>query len=257
MTNEKPPAKASGELEPGRMLDLTLPLGLETLPWPGDPALAIQRLTSLEAGESALTHAVSLSLHLGTHLDAPRHVLPGGAGIGDLPPDLFLGPAWVADLSGMAGNTQTGTGPDAGRNRTQGAGRSEAQALDKNQRPAPVTPEELEAAGIPAPCPRLLIRTGLDRRPGVFPLEFRALSPEAARWCLDRGVRLLGLDTPSPDPEDSPDLPAHRILLGAGAPLLENLDLSGVAAGEYTLACLPLRLEGLEASPVRAVIWPR
>ncbi len=247
MKNTNSAVAAPGEMGRPRIVDLSLPLGPETAPWPGDPALEIRRLSSLDAGETALTHAVSLSLHLGTHLDAPGHVLPGGAGIGDLPPDLFLGPAWVADLSGMAGNAHPGTVPDAGRNQAQGA--------ERNQRPALVTPEELEAAGIPAPCPRLLIKTGLTRQPGVFPLEFRALSPDAARWCLDRGVRLLGLDTPSPDPADSPNLPVHRILLGAGAPLLENLDLSGAAAGEYTLVCLPLRLEGLEASPVRAVLY--
>ena len=256
MKNGKHPTLAPAEAAPGRILDITLPLGLETAPWPGDPALEIRRLTSLDEGEAALTHAVGLSLHLGTHLDAPGHVLPGGAGIADLPLDLFLGPAWVADLEGLARNDAPGAALDAGRNRAKGAGRPEAQAPAHDLPTAPISPEELEAAGIPLPCPRLLLKTGLFRRPGVFPPEFRALSPEAARWCLDRGVRLLGLDTPSPDPADSPDLPAppHPARRGA-CRCWRTWTCPGVAAGGYTLACLPLRLEGLEASPVRAVLY--
>lgn len=217
------------------ILDITRPLGPATAPWPGDPALEIRPVTALSpeapdrAGATATrTTAVCFCLHHATHLDAPAHVLEHGATVEALPLDLFLGPAVVLELKGQG----------------------------------PVTAGELAAAAGPGTVPgaaRVLLKTGYDPAPGGFATDYRPLAPEAARWIAEcwagaGGVRLLGLDTPSPDPFDSVDLPAHRILLGAAVPLLENLDLAGVPAGTYELACLPLLLPGLEASPVRAVL---
>ncbi len=241
------PKSQRPEGHPTRIMDISLALTAETAPWPGDPGLEIRDVATLAAGDPSLVRAMSLGLHMGTHLDAPAHVFPDGLTVDCLPLDLFHGPALVVDLScpdhepGLALKNKNQVRHEINKENTEIEG---------------ICVEELEAAGIPAGCPRLLLKTRPEnsRDPAVFSRNYRHLTPEAARWCLDRGVHLLGMDTPSPDPVQSTDLPAHHILLGAGTPLLENLDLTGVAAGTYVLVCLPLRLQGLEASPVRAVL---
>ncbi len=81
-----------------------------------------------------------------------------------------------------------------------------------------------------------------------------SLSPFAAMLLAQKGTVLVGTDAASIDPEDSEDLPAHRALLGNGVAILEDLDLTAVPEGAYTLVALPLRLEDLDASPVRAIL---
>ena len=104
------------------------------------------------------------------------------------------------------------------------------------------------------PAERLLVHTGAWTDPAVFPTSFPALDAESARMLVDAGVRLFGTDAPSPDPFDAVELVAHRVLLGAGAGILENLLLDGVPPGEYELIALPLRMPDADASPVRAVL---
>ena len=92
--------------------------------------------------------------------------------------------------------------------------------------------------------PRVLFRSGGKA----------SLSPLAALRLADGGTVLVGTDAGSIDPEDAEDLPAHRALLERGVALLEDLDLSGVADGDYQLVALPLRFQDLDASPVRAIL---
>lgn len=100
---------------------------------------------------------------------------------------------------------------------------------------------------------RVLIKTRRSQPP-VWSSDFRALSPECVEAFLAEGVELVGVDVPSIDPADSEELLAHRIALSRGLTVMENLDLSAVMAGSYELIALPLPLEGVEASPVRAVL---
>ena len=150
----------------------------------------------------------TMSAHLGTHVDAPSHVLPEGATVGSLPLDAFIGEARVVDLPGRGE-----VGPDALPRRCFGT-------------------------------ERLLLRTGGK----AF------LSPLAALRLAERGALLVGTDAMSVDPEDAADLPVHRTLLSRGVAVLENLDLSRAAPGEYRLVALPLFFKELDASPVRAVL---
>jgi arylformamidase len=93
-----------------------------------------------------------------------------------------------------------------------------------------------------------------DTADAAFPEQFVSLSPEAARFLTTAHARLIGLDTPSMDPFDSKDLPAHKTLAQARIAILENLVLAHVTPGRYELLALPLRWEGLDASPVRAAL---
>ena len=111
-------------------------------------------------------------------------------------------------------------------------------------------------ADVPAGVDRLLIRTRNSdawKSRSAFSPDFVALTADGARWVADRGIRLVGVDYLSvqrwgDDPE------THRILMRAGVAILEGIDLSSVPTGEYRLTCLPLRIDGAEASPVRAVL---
>jgi arylformamidase len=86
---------------------------------------------------------------------------------------------------------------------------------------------------------------------------YQALSPEGARWLLDRGVRLVGIDALSIEKDESGSFPVHHALLGAGCLIMEGLDLSQAAPGPYELLCLPLKLSAPDGAPVRAVLAPR
>jgi arylformamidase len=101
---------------------------------------------------------------------------------------------------------------------------------------------------------RTLFYTGQPSIWPSFPHTFMHVLPEAAAYMAAQGVRLYGTDAPSVDPLTSKDLPAHKAFAQAGVYILEGLALEGVAPGSYELICLPLRLEGTDAAPVRAVL---
>ncbi|HEX9939415.1 MAG TPA: cyclase family protein [Longimicrobium sp.] len=205
-----------------RIHDITRPVFARMPVWPGDAPCSLVWTDRIAKGGGANASALSCSVHTGTHADGPYHVLEDGARIGDVPLDAFLGPAHVIDAGG--------------------AGEIGAEWLD---------------AHLPGRCERLLVRTGAWTRPDAFPTAWTALTEGAAQRLVDRGVRLLGTDAPSPDPVDAHDLPVHRVLLGAGIAILENLMLDGIEAGEYELIALPLRLAEADASPIRAVLVGR
>lgn len=170
-------------------------------------------------GASVNVSTNHLSTHTGAHADAPYHFYEEGARMDEVEIEKYIGRARVVDL---AGSERVEEGHLLG--------------LDLSR---------LE---------RLLFRT-LAGAPGeAFPGPFPYLSPEAARSIALAGVKLVGIDTPSLDPVDSKDLPAHHILLERGVGMLEGLDLRGVPPGDYELIALPLKLAGLDASPVRAIL---
>jgi arylformamidase len=113
--------------------------------------------------------------------------------------------------------------------------------------------EEIAAALDDAP-PRLLFRL-MDRLdPMVWPTGFRALASEMVERLALRGTRLIGVDVPSVDPETSKDLPSHMACRRHDIRIVENLALADVEPGDYELIALPLKLEGLDAAPLRAVL---
>lgn len=163
---------------------------------------------------------LSLSVHCGTHADAPLHYDPEGAAAGTLALEPYLGPCRVIDARGA--------GPLCAPNDI-------AQALE----------------GAPQ---RILLRLVDRTDPKVWPAGFRALAAETVNLLAFRGVMLVGIDTPSVDPETSKTLEAHQACRRAGMRILENLVLEHVEPGDYELIALPLKLENLDASPVRAVL---
>ena len=202
-----------------RLIDLSPPLSARLAVWPGDIPFRRTVRASFENGDPYLASSIETTLHAGAHADAPGHST-WGAGTIDLQPlEPYYGPCQVVRVSV----------PEGGR----------------------VGPEELPA-GLGAP--RLLIRTDSFPGPERFGTRFAGLSPGLAPWLAERGVVLVGLDTPSVDPFDDPKLECHLALAERRIATLEGLVLRDVEPGLYTLIALPLRLEGADASPVRAVL---
>jgi arylformamidase len=163
---------------------------------------------------------VSFSVHCGTHADAPLHYDAKGAAAGALALEPYIGPCRVIDARG--------DGPQC-------------------------EPSDIGSALEGAP-PRILLRL-MDRLdPKVWPTGFRALAAETVALLAAKGVVLVGIDTPSVDPETSKTLSAHHACRRADMRILENLALADVEPGDYELIALPLKFENLDASPVRAVL---
>lgn len=197
--------------------DVSAPLGPGTEAWPGDTAFEAAFTARIAEGDSCNVSALRTSPHNGTHADAPLHVRDGGAGAGELPLEPFVGAAVVLD-------------------------RERALQLEE---------EEL-ARAVPRGR-RVLLRSGRsDHR--TFPDRVPGLPVPWIELLAARDVPLVGVDLPSVDDRDDRELPAHRACLRHGIQVLENLDLSDVPPGSYRLLALPLRLEGVDASPVRAVL---
>jgi arylformamidase len=199
--------------------DISQPVGTDTAVWPGDRPFEIGWSMRRADGESVNVGVVTMSVHTGTHIDGGYHFDDEGRRAADLPLDPYVGPALVVDAPGVSE-----LGPDA-------------------------------VAGIDlAHEQRILFRTRSSVDATTFPEEFAAITPELAGMLADAGVLLVGTDAPSVDPRDSKSLEAHHRLHAGGVAILENVILSDVAPGRYTLVALPLKLTEADSSPVRAVL---
>lgn len=187
--------------------------------WPGDTPFSSSLVHSIAAGTSTNVGSLTTTTHLGAHIDAPFHTESDGATIDRLQLERFWGPCWVI----------------------------ETPPVDL------LLPEHLGDHDLTS-TPRVLFKTGTALDRGRFPQRCTALSVALVDALAGRGALLVGLDTPSVDPLDSQTLDAHHALNRHGISNLEGVLLDEVPPGRYELAALPLRLVGLDASPVRAVL---
>jgi arylformamidase len=199
--------------------DISQPVGMRTAVWPGDQAVELGWTLERRQGDSVNVAALRLSVHTGTHVDGPLHFRDAGPAAGTMALEPFVGPAIVVDARGRA-------------------------ELDADL---------LDALDLSA-SPRVLFRTREVVDPDTFPDQLAPVTTALAERLGQAGARLIGTDAPSVDPIDSKTLDAHRALARAGVAILENLVLTHVPPGVYTLIALPLRLVEADSSPVRAVL---
>jgi arylformamidase len=209
--------------------DISIPLGPGTPEWPGDTAYACGWNWQIARGASVNVSAIRTSPHVGTHADAPLHVRDGWPGAHELPLDAFIGPALVLDATVV---------------------HDDDAALSMAVLDAIAEEEAVSLARVE----RLLLRTGRSIAAGKFPDAWPAVTEDAARELLGRGLRLLGVDAPSVDDRESKTLAVHHMLFAGGAYNLENLDLRRVPSGEYELIAPPVKMMGCDAAFVRAVL---
>jgi arylformamidase len=203
------------------LIDISMPLSERTPAWPDSPGVAVRPLKSIDRGAEANVSQLRADIHAGTHLDAPSHMISDGATIDEYPLARGLGEAVVIDTG-------------------------EAREID----------DELLAAAVPDGTRRVLLRTRNSRGPGPeasFHSDFAALTLTGARWLVERGVELVGIDYLSIQRFGDP-LDTHLVLFDGGVTILEGLWLAEAQPGRYELVCLPLKLPGCEGAPARAVL---
>lgn len=204
------------------IIDISQKLSPGMAAFPGDAQYDERWTFRIGGGCPVNVGQVSFSTHCGTHADAPLHYDAQGETIGALSLEDYIGPCRVIDARG-------------------------SDAL--------CPPESIAASLADAP-PRILLRLLEKPDPKIWPAGFRAVAPETIELLTKHKVRLVGIDTPSVDPETSKDLLAHMAAKRANMRILENLMLAHVAPGDYELIALPLNFANLDASPVRAVLRP-
>ena len=214
--------------EPNRYVDLTHPWqdGMPVVA--GDPRYQLSPVTTVAHNGYAVGR-LNAGTHTGTHMDAPAHVIEGGRSV-----DKFS----LAELAGRARIFHVESRPN--------------QMITADA----VGQQLIDFLSQPEPEPIVLFATGWDRHFTAQPQRYAQhpyLSPALATLLRDQGVRLLGMDTFSPDASGCEELPVHQILLSADIPILENLRCLNQLPSSAYFACYPLPLVGADAAPVRAV----
>lgn len=204
-----------------KLIDITVPIDSRLATYPGNPSFRLDPVKRLAHGDSSNVSALQISAHAGTHVDAPRHYFDEGAGIEALPLELLCGRTRVVELT------------------TRRA----------------VTAEDLAGVDFREDV-RVLLKTHNSRLWGSseFHTDYIGVSEGGARFLVDRGVKVLGVDYLSVEAFKTPGAPAHHVLLGAGTIVIEGLNLRDVEPGSYEMFCLPLPIAGADAAPARVIL---
>jgi arylformamidase len=207
-----------------KIIDVTVPLSCDVPTFPGDPHFDIRFPHRIADGEPYNVAALALGAHSGTHVDAPFHFIEDGGTVDQLPLEILIGKARVVELP----------------------------VRDKIDR------ADVEAIDLRDDI-RVLFKTRMSgqlKNP-VFQEDFVYLTPEAAGYLVQIGIKLVGIDYLSVEKFGSKDFASHLALLGAGVVIIEGLDLTDAEPGEYDMTCLPLRIVGGDGAPARVVLRPR
>ena len=206
-----------------QIYDISLPISESLVVWPGDPTVRITKQTRVDHGEVVTVTSLDMGAHIGTHVDAPAHFIPGGTGVEAFDLNVLVGPALVVHAT-------------------------ESDILSA---------DVLEKLEIPPGTERVLFRTRNSERwaggYGEFYRDFVAVTEGGAHWLIERGVRLVGMDYLSVATFYE-SVSTHKVLLKAGVILVEGLDLRSIEPGFYQLFCLPLKIVGSDGAPARVIL---
>ncbi len=204
-----------------KLLDVSVPLVQGMPAYPGNPDFELQPIKRIAEGASSNVSRLIMGTHTGTHVDAPKHFLENGTGVDALPLDLLLGRARVVEIA------------------KRGA----------------IGGSELAAAGLREDL-RVLLKTpnsALWNDPGFHP-DYTYIDEEGARFLVEQGVKVIGVDYLSVEQYKKAGAPAHRALLSHGVVIIEGLNLSEAEPGMYEMYCLPLRVAGADGAPARVIL---
>ena len=203
-----------------RLWDISPPIRPGIPVWPGDTPYAEQRTWTLGGACPVNVSKFTMSTHTGAHADAPLHYDAAGGTAGAMALERYIGPCRVIHAIGAG---------------------------------AAVAPEHVRRHLAPG-ITRILLRTYAHNPVEAWDSAFTAVSPAAIELLARNGVTLIGIDTPSLDPQDSKTMDAHKVVRDHGMSILEGLVLDDIAEGDYELIAPPLKLATLDAAPVRAVL---
>lgn len=205
-----------------KLWDISPFLSTQTPTWPGDTPFQEERVWTYGPECPVNVGRITLSPHTGAHVDAPLHYSAEGAPIGEVALDVYIGPCRVL------------------------------HCLDSG---ALVHPEQLQGRLHDVP-ERVLLRTYRQAPLTAWDSAFTAVARETIDLLASLGVRLIGIDTPSLDPQQSKTMDSHSAVARHQMAILEGIVLDEVPEGDYELIALPLRFAHLDASPVRAILRP-
>jgi arylformamidase len=192
--------------------------------WPGDDPVQLYRQQKIEDGANANVSFLGLSVHTGTHIDAPFHFLKEGYGVEQIPLDLLIGEAQVIQIP------------------------EEIKIIDSTT---------LEKTVIKPGIKKVLFKTAVSLQriqlTQGFKTDFVGVAADAAQMLVDKGINVIGIDYLSIAPYKN-SRPTHEILLNANRLIIEGLNLADVDEGLYTLYCLPLKLKGSDGAPARVIL---
>lgn len=202
--------------------DISAPIRSGGLIYPGNPEIVIEPWQAIALGAGANVSRISFGSHTGTHVDAARHFFDDGETVDRIPLDRLVGPALLISV---------------------------------DETLMSVSAADLERHAV-AGYKRVLIRTrnSCFLADPDFVRDFTFLAPDGAEYLVSLGVELVGVDYLSIEQFHSGHHRTHRVLLGKDVVIVEGLMLGDVEPGEYQLVCLPLRLEGLDGAPARAIL---
>jgi arylformamidase len=204
-----------------KLIDISVRIDSSLPTYPGNTPFSLEPIKRLARGDSSNVSSLHMSAHAGTHVDAPRHFFDQGVGVEALLLEMLCGRARVVELMTRRS----------------------------------VTAEDLAGFDLREDV-RLLLKTHNSRLWGSadFHPDFIGVTEGGARFLVDRGVKVLGVDYLSVEPYKTPGAPAHHVLLGAGTIIIEGLNLRDVEPGTYELFCLPLAVVGADGAPARAIL---
>jgi len=206
------------------IIDITLPLTTSLPVWEGDQGISIQQTTFKGEASDFNISRIEMGVHAGTHIDSPFHLFNAGYTVDEIPLDVLIGTATVLEIS------------------------SKWEVINS---------KTLLKSGFKPGIERLILKTRNTeywiRDPHGFQGEYVGINSEGAEFLVGQGVKLIGIDYFSASPISDLVRP-HEILLEAGVVILENAYLVDVAPGDYQFVCLPLKLQGTDGAPVRAIL---
>lgn len=204
-----------------KFIDVSVPLDANLPTYPGNTPYRLEAIKRIGEGANSNVSTLHLSAHAGTHVDAPRHFLDAAPGAEALPLDLLCGRARVIEVTTRRSIT---------------AGDLAAHNLVEDV--------------------RVLIKTPNSRLWGspTFHSDFIGVAESGAKYLVEHGIKVVGVDYLSVEEFKAPGAPAHHVLLGGGVIVIEGLNLRDVETGVYEMFCLPLPAVGSDGAPARVVL---
>jgi arylformamidase len=203
--------------------DVSVPIENGMPVWPSDPPVKLtpSGIPAADRSHTIRVTSIEMGSHTGTHIDAPHHFVDGGRKLEEIPLEWLVGDAAVFHLPGIRSIARRDL-------------------------------ESLNWSGVR----RVLFKTDNSERwrDGQFHKDFVYLEPAAAKFLVERGLRLVGIDYLSVDPFGSDNHPTHFVLLPNNIVVLEGLNLSRVAPGRYHMVALPLNLQHADGAPTRVIL---
>ena len=204
-----------------KLIDVTVPLDARLPTYPGNTPFTVEAIKRIARGDSSNVSTLHLSAHTGTHVDAPRHFFDDAPGADALALEMMLGRTRVVEISSRAG-----------------IGAEQLADLDLSD------------------DVRILFKTSNSRLWGSpdFHKDYVGVTASGAEHLIAHGIKVVGIDYLSIEEFKTPGAPAHHVLLGGGAIVIEGLNLRDVEPGIYDMLCLPLRVVGADGAPARVLL---